>query len=119
MPDTLTRVVKLYSLLDCQHLVIFRPPPKVRDKVYCQKCQEYRFVRRVLTAWSLYCGECQWGKNYGDNESGAKRAANKHLLKFPDHSVGLLHNGKVIQLLTSDQPPIPDIIDTGRIVTSP
>lgn len=111
--------VKLTSLLDCGHLVIFSPLPKLGDLVYCRRCMSAARVTRVVTAWSLYCSQCQWGKNYGDNRAGAVRAGNKHLIRFPDHVVELCHNGKTVEWYRSDQEPIPGITDGARIVTSP
>lgn len=116
--DPLSNRVRLYSLYGCGHQFILVPTPKMGDRVLCRWCGPTEIVR-VVTAWSLYCAPCQWGKNYGDDKAGAIRAGNKHLLRFPHHPVKLMHNGKPVELLTSDQQPIPGIADVKHIVTSP
>lgn len=86
------------SIVDpCKHRVFFNPSPHKGDEVYCIRCGAFRIVVVAVAEWRVKCGHrrCTFSVRFGDDEGSARRAAIRHIAKFPDHVATVYQGNRV------------------------
>lgn len=92
--------------LSCKHTAYFSPPPKAEDTVYCLRCSTWQTYVTVA-CWTVRCAGCPWARNYGDDETSARRTSIKHVARFPGHTVHISYAGTLDSEVKAQDPPIP------------
>lgn len=78
----------------CNHKVYFNTSPVKGDEVYCVRCGDFRTVIVAVAEWRTNCEfqSCTFSVRFGDDEHAARRAAIRHVGRYPAH-VALLYQG--------------------------
>jgi hypothetical protein len=95
--------------LNCQHTAEFVPAPKLGERLYCSRCQEYRVYIKSLIQYSIKCTVCRRNKRYGADRTTAYRDAIKHVRRNVTHGVRVVKDGKLEQLISQETESIPGI----------
>lgn len=79
-----------HYFLSCNHEVTFTSPlPHMGDEIMCYRCNLPARVKSLM--FKFRCFKCQYSRGFGLNEREMRRQANKHLVRWPDHIVGLFN----------------------------
>lgn len=102
------------ALLNCQHVMLYSPPPYPGDRLWCQMCTDYRYCLKVIKPWRMWCLACTVAHSYGTDESRIRRTAIRHLRLHPGHSVWIREGDEPAEEVGQDrQEPLP-ICDLQR-----
>lgn len=89
--------------LSCNHSILFRPPyPRARDTVWCKRCSLDVTVIAVAETYGIVCDTCpRYSRRYGTDMDAAQRAASRHVLKYPRHSIEIRKGPTLIERVTN------------------
>lgn len=80
-------------ILECSHSLAFQfSPPKLKEKVWCTRCQKEKRVTvryRGVGGYHVKCENCRFGKSFGETRTLAEMAMGRHRLKEPRHTICL------------------------------
>lgn len=96
--STDVKTVTLY----CRHSVRYPVPfPNIGDTVYCRLCRDYREVLALTYEFQVRCGQCVLSRRYGRDQDAASRAASRHVLKYPSHTVSIMDGADEVERVST------------------
>lgn len=89
--------------LSCLHTLLFRPPyPRLRDVMWCKWCSAEKTVIAVAETYGLTCDQCpRLNRRYGTDLGAARRAASRHVLRYPTHTMDIRRAGHYVERVTT------------------
>lgn len=77
--------------------------------MWCEECKDYRKVIGLVEeiTFRIRCSICKTPRSFGSDRSAAYRAAIKHLINNPTHTMRITSNGKLIEELSDPTDPLP------------
>lgn len=85
--------------LSCRRFQEFEPAPQAGSKVWCKGCGDWCQVQELIEAWAVRCEGCRYGRFFGLMVRDAGQALGRHKGSYPNHSVVLFRNGKLVRRL--------------------
>lgn len=93
----MTDYFNVLAELQCRHVTkLMSGRYQPGDEVFCRKCNALTTVVSLPSEYAYKCRDCRAGRQYGAGKFAALRGRDRHLRRYPEHTVRLLLGGKVL-----------------------